>query len=224
MPMNRTDKSFDSQAVWKSFSSRLRSFVSHRVKQPTDAEDIMQEIFIRLHRNLSTVEDETRLPAWLFTVARSAIADHFRKNSRPAEALSEDFDPPAPTVEPEVTSAMVTELSRCLEPMVETLPNSYREAIRLIELGGMKQAAAAKHAGLSVSGMKTRVQRGRQKLKEMLLQCCEVELDKRGGVMNYKLRDGSCNPCASGKRAQKREKGYRSGTAKKTKTQAGNHR
>jgi RNA polymerase sigma-70 factor (ECF subfamily) len=167
------------------------------VKQPANAEDIVQEIFIPIHRNLSTVEDEARLPAWLFTVARSAIADHFRKNSRPVAALAEDFDPPAPTVDPEITSAMVMELSTCLEPMVETLPSSYREAIRPIELSGMKQAAAAKDAGLSVSGMKTRVQRGRQKLKDRLLQCCEVELDKQGAVMNYKPRDGSRNPCTS---------------------------
>jgi RNA polymerase sigma-70 factor, ECF subfamily len=79
--------------------------------------------------------------------------------------------------------------------MIEALPESYRHAIRLTELRGVAQSEAAKQTGLSVSGMKTRVQRGRRKLKTMLLQCCEIELDNRRGVVAYQLRSGGCCPC-----------------------------
>jgi RNA polymerase sigma-70 factor (ECF subfamily) len=195
--MNTVQENTDSQRVWEDFHGRLRSFVWRRVKQPADAEDVVQEIFLHVHRNLSTVKDEARLPAWIFKIARNAIVDHFRKNARPAEALAEDFDLPAPTEHPEIDYSALKELAHCLEPMIETLPESYQQAIRLTELKGVTQSEAAKQTGLSVSGMKTRVQRARRKLKTMLLRCCEVELDNRRGVVAYQPRGGSCCPCVA---------------------------
>ncbi len=181
----------DTQTVWHEFYNRLRSFVSRRVRG-ADADDVLQDIFVRVHKNLPSVEDKTRLPAWLFTVARSAIADYYRKH-RPTEPLAEDFD----LANDESSAQADVELSQCLEPMIEALPKSYRDAIRAIELAGMRQSQAAMESGVSVSGMKTRVQRGRQKLKDMLLRCCEIELDKRGGVISYEPRGpcSSCGPC-----------------------------
>ena len=73
------------------------------------------------------------------------------------------------------------------------VPQPYRQAIALTELGGLTQKEAAREAGLTLSGMKARVQRGRKKLKEVVLDCCEVELDRRGGLVGYRRRDGS--PC-----------------------------
>jgi len=145
--MNAAQENTDSQGVWEDFHGRLRSFVSRRVKQPADAEDVVQEIFLHIHRNLSTVKDEARLPAWIFKVARNAIVDYFRKNARPTEALAEDFDLPAPTEEPETDYAALNELAHCLEPMIEALPESYRHAVRLTELRGVAQSEAAKQTG-----------------------------------------------------------------------------
>ena len=195
--MNTSPENTDSQDVWEDFHGRLRSFVSRRVKQPADAEDVVQEIFLHIHRNLSTVKDEARLPAWIFKIARNAIVDYFRKNARPMEGLAEDFDLPAPTEPPEIDHSALQELARCLEPMIDALPESYRHAIRLTDLRGLAQPAAAKQTGLSVSGMKTRVQRARRKLKTMLLQCCEIQFDNRRGVVAYQRRSGDCCPCVA---------------------------
>lgn len=192
--MNGKPNLTGSQGVWKGFHRRLRAFVSRRVKSAADTEDIVQEIFIRIHRNLGGLNDQDRLPAWVFAIARNAVADHFRKNSQPVDSLPEDFDVAAEQEsDPEATA--VNELSRCLEPMIEALPPSYREAIRLTEIEGMTQSEAAAHEKLSVSGMKTRVQRGRRKLKDMLLQCCEIESDRLGGIVSYEPRDGRCTRC-----------------------------
>jgi RNA polymerase sigma-70 factor (ECF subfamily) len=195
--MKTAQENTDSQGVWEDFHGRLRSFVSRRVKQPADAEDVVQEIFLHIHRNLSTVRDEARLPAWIFKIARNAIVDYFRKNARPTEGLAEDFDLPAPTEQPEIDHSAFKELAHCLEPMIEALPESYRHAIRLTELRGVAQSEAARQTGLSISGMKTRVQRARRKLKTMLWQCCEIELDNRRGVVAYQKRSGSCCPCVA---------------------------
>jgi RNA polymerase sigma-70 factor (ECF subfamily) len=195
MQMKKQDNAH-SQDVWQDFNGRLRAFVSKRVKQPADAEDVVQEIFVRIHRNLSTIQDETRLAAWTFAIARNAIADHFRDKGKPTDPLPDDFDVPIDSNEDD--EAAVSELSKCLEPMIGKLPDSYREAINLTELRGMTQLEAAAHAGLSLSGMKARVQRGRGKLRDMLLQCCAIESDRRGGIVQYHPRRGHCNPCATG--------------------------
>ena len=194
--MKTAQENTDSQGVWEDFHGRLRSFVSRRVRA-ADAEDVVQEIFLNIHRNLSTVKDEARLPAWIFKIARNAIADYFRKNARPTEDLAEDFDLPTPAEQPEIDYSALNELAHCLEPMIEALPESYRHAIRLTELRGVAQSEAAKQIGLSVSGMKTRVQRARRKLKTMLFQCCEIQFDNRRGVVAYQPRSGSCCPCVA---------------------------
>jgi RNA polymerase sigma-70 factor, ECF subfamily len=196
MQMSQSADSRISEGVWNDFSGRVRSFVSKRVKEPADADDIVQEIFLRIHANLPTLDDEARLPAWIFAIARNSIADHFRRKSRAAGILPSDFDLPLPSAESHVDSSALSELSQCLEPMIKSLPKRYDEAIRLTEFGAMTQAAAAKHCGVSTSGMKTRVQRARQRLKRMLLECCEIESDRRGGIVTYKPRTGGCNSCS----------------------------
>ena len=80
--------------------------------------------------------------------------------------------------------------------MIERLPQDYRDAITLVEIDGLTQQAAATQMGLSLSGMKSRVQRGRAQLKQMLDDCCLIELDRRGGVVDYRSRTTDCDSCA----------------------------
>jgi RNA polymerase sigma-70 factor (ECF subfamily) len=92
------------------------------------------------------------------------------------------------------------ELAGCLRPMIDQLSQDYRDAITLVELKGLTQQAAAKQMGISLSGMKSRVQRGRARLKQMLDDCCLIELDRRGGVVDYRTRrtrESGCNSCAT---------------------------
>lgn len=79
--------------------------------------------------------------------------------------------------------------------MLERLSQDYREAVTLVELDGLSQQAAADRLGLSLSGMKSRVQRGRKQLKRLLDDCCLIELDRRGGVVDYEPRGAGCDPC-----------------------------
>jgi RNA polymerase sigma-70 factor, ECF subfamily len=88
----------------------------------------------------------------------------------------------------------------CITPMVSQLPDDYRQAIELTELEGMTQIAAAERVGLSVPGMKSRVQRGRARLRSMLLRCCEIETDHRGHVLDFKTRDGEGNAACGDQR------------------------
>ena len=189
----------DSAVVFAEFQRRLRAFVSRRVRNTADVEDIVQEAFLRIHRHLAEVRGADRLAAWVFQVARSAMVDHFRRRRPPGETLTQEHEPPGiPDAAGDIGSAReFEELAACLAPMIESLPPADREAIDLSEIKGLTQRAASTRAGVTLSGMKSRVQRARRKLKAMLLDCCRIELDRRGGIVGHEPRDGACEPCRS---------------------------
>jgi RNA polymerase sigma-70 factor, ECF subfamily len=194
----------DRQAIWQQVHNGLRAFVAKRVANEAEVEDILQEVFLRMHRKLDSLKDPRRIVSWLFQITRNAIVDHYRTPARRREmpaGLSADLNTNHPVLVPPVmdesadASQFRTELAGCLRPMIDRLSADYREAVTLVELEGLTQQAAAKRLSLSVSGMKSRVQRGRRQLKDMLEACCEIQLDGRRGVADYRVRDPQSDPC-----------------------------
>ena len=161
------------------------------MKNPADADDILQEVFLRIHYRLSTVRDRDRLVSWMFQIARHAVIDHYRASAKRWEVTTEQELELAANPDEEDSATLNQKLATCLQPMLQALPSTYQEALRLVELEGMTQKAAAERLGLSLSGAKSRVQRGRQQLKAMLLQCCEIERDRLGNVLDYQLKQGA---------------------------------
>lgn len=200
----------DAAMIWHEFHKRLRAFISQRVESKADVEDILQEVFLRIHRGSSTLKRADRLVSWLFQITRNAIADHYRVPARQRE-ISTDFTSETETamraVQPSTTvdvassdierGAVIEELSACLRPMTQHLPPHYRDAIMLVELEGVTHREAATRHGISVSGMKSRVQRGRQMVKRMLEDCCEIHFGPAGAIEDYTTRDPSCVQCGS---------------------------
>jgi RNA polymerase sigma-70 factor (ECF subfamily) len=196
----------DTLEVWRKVQDRLRAFVARRVESEAETDDILQEVFLRVHQRLDGLKDQRRLAPWLFQIARHAIVDHYRTPARRREVpvgLASDLDadrsapaPPFAGMSPD-SAELRAELAACLRPMIGRLSAPYREAVMLVELDGVTQQAAAKRLGLSPSGVKSRVQRGRRQLKRMLDECCLIQLDRRGGVAEYALRDARCNPCGA---------------------------
>jgi len=178
----------DFEHVHDEFDARLRRFVRSRVWDPESAEDILQDVYLRIHTHIGTLRDCSRLPAWLFQITRNAILDHHRAR-RPTQELKEEVPQPE---EPETDEAMA-ELARGLAPMIESLPERYRQALSLTLHEGLTQQELARRLGISLSGAKSRVQRARERLKQMLLECCHLEFDRRGRIVGYQER---CRCCA----------------------------
>lgn len=192
------------EAAWRELHDQLLGFIARRVRTREDAEDILQEVMIRLHRSSGELEHVEHLTGWIYRVASNAIIDYYRKPARrevPAGWQLDVEEPSgsdsAPLADEPGTPELRGELARCLAPLIERLPGSYRQALELTELEGVTQTEAADRLGLSVSGMKTRVQRARGRLKDLLLDCCHVELDHRRGVSGYSSRRGACE-CGRG--------------------------
>ena len=185
----------DTGAVFIEFHRRLRAFVSRRVRSPSDVEDVVQETFIRIHRSLGSLRSTDRISSWVFEIARNAIGDHYRHRRRgDAGRDGEELAMEQAAASPEVESDLEP-LAACLFPMIEALPPLDRQAVELAEIQGLTQREAAVREGVTLSGMKSRVQRARRKLKAMLLECCRIELDARGGIVGHEPRTSACGPC-----------------------------
>lgn len=177
--MNR--ELMSTEQIWEALSEKLRAFLRHRVSDAQVAEDLLQETFLRLHKKLDDIDDEQRLTAWVFQIARNLVIDHYRFKARKVTTtLEEDIE--TPTDEGENLNELV---EGWLTAMIAQLPNTYRDAVELYELKGMPQQQIADTLGISLSGVKSRVQRGRDKLKTLLFECCSFERDRRGNIIGY---------------------------------------
>jgi RNA polymerase sigma-70 factor (ECF subfamily) len=184
-----------SHELWADVHGRLRAFIGRRVSDPHTADDLAQDVLLRLHRNIGHLRDDERLDAFAYAIARNAITDHYRAQARRREIPSE------PT---ELTASIEThpvsddapnareQLGRCLEPLVRRLSPPYRDALMLTDLGELSQVEAARRAGLTVPGMKARVQRARRQVRDLLGECCEVALDQSRRVADVRCTE----PCA----------------------------
>ena len=184
--------SIDAARVWEDFHQSLLAFIARRVRDRDTAEDILQDVMLRIHRHAGELDHASAIGAWVHQIARNAITDHYRRAaSRREQPAGIELGDDAPAAaEPDVDAR--SEIAACLRPILDELTPAYREAIALTELGGISQADAARSLGLSVSGMKSRVQRARGELRELLVACCEINLDHRARVTSYEPRGGSC--------------------------------
>lgn len=172
--------------LWQEYRFRLRNYIAKRVREREAVDDILQEVFLKVSANLHTVRSHGSIPAWLFRIAANAIADHYRSHKQ-WEVLPDDDE----LASHERERDYIAELATCLQPLIADLPETYRTALVLSEIEGLPQKEVARRLGISLSGAKSRVQRGREKLRLRLLECCDIETG-RGGISGYEPRDGNC--------------------------------
>ncbi len=176
--------------IWKEYHDKLHGFILSRVSDAAAADDILQDVFLRILSRIDTLNDCDKLQSWIYQITRNANIDHYRKQKKTAElpaALS--------AMEDELSDEIGKNINSCLLPMVESLSEPYREAVMLSEIQGKTQKEVAEEQGISLSGAKSRVQRGRAMVKEMMFGCCQFEFDKRGNVIDYERKPGSDCDC-----------------------------
>ena len=184
--------------AWRALRAQVRPFVAKRVPA-SDIDDVVQEVFLRVQRGLPKLRDEQRLGPWIYQVARNAVADHGRAAARKPGADELERIEQTAWTEPPDDGAAGRAAAQYAALFVSMLPDPYREALTLTELEGLTQKEAAAQLGLSLSGMKSRVQRGRAKLRASLEACCDFALDARHRVIaveprpDGKLPDGCCS-------------------------------
>jgi RNA polymerase sigma-70 factor, ECF subfamily len=184
----------DTEAIWTDMRADLRRFIRRRVPDDHIADDLLQETFVRIHRHIGSLADAERLAGWVYQISRNVIHDHYRRSAGAALALGEADPADEP---PEGVSELRCRSVEWLEELIDELPANYRDAVRLSEIDGLRQQEVADRLGLSLSGAKSRIQRGRVLLRGVLEECCRFEFDRRGNLLEVDPRpDRSvCRDC-----------------------------
>lgn len=177
--------------MWEIFREGLRAFIFSKIKNEDDTNDILQDVFVRMHDNIGKLNDKSKIKPWLYQITRNLVTDYFRKK-RPGLREYRDHLPSRNNPEKFMDEA-VSDMIR----FMDNLPPGYCEALCMTEIEGISQKEYAEKAGLSYSGAKSRIQRARVMLKDMLLECCHYQFDKYGTVFNIEPACCRCCPSSS---------------------------
>src|SRR5688572_33033142 len=173
-------------AIYTQFHQVLLSFIKSKVNNHHDAEDILQNIFIKVANGIGDLNRKEKLQSWVYTIARNAIIDYYRSNK----------DQKKLSIEGDISDSFTDEdyidttkgLDCCLINFVNQLPEEYRDIIIDVEMKGVKQKDLAEKYNLAYPTIRSKVQRGREKLKQILLDCCHIEWDTRGNILDVVSR------------------------------------
>jgi len=180
------------KSIWNEYYDQLLNFILKRVSDKATAEDILQNVFIKIISNIESLQDSASLKNWLFQITRNTIIDHFRE-SRTTESISTDL----PEEYEEANEDIMEEVGNWISPFISGLPKKYRDALNLSEINGMSQKDMAAHLGISYAGARSRVQRGRSLLKKELTQCCTFHTDKYGNILDVYRKTKVCDNCSN---------------------------
>lgn len=162
---------------WDEFSSQLFGYIISKVHHREDAEDILQEVYLKSIKNIESLREDSNLNAWLYTVTRNTINDHFRKKQG---SVREEFKTDLFAVDKQWS---IQDNFCCLEPHINELPDKYRSVILMSEVEGLKHADIADKLSMSVSAIKSRVVRGREMLKDKFVDCCQYHVNAEGKLV-----------------------------------------
>lgn len=190
----------DAAVLWQEFRAKLHAFLRRRLPRVEDVEDVLQEVFLKIHRERCQLTEGELVEAWIYRIARHAVADFYRaRTRRPGDQpSSEDVDVLLADWPEEASGDVHEVVLGWLEPMVEALPDKYRDALRWADFDGLTQQEVAERLGLSLSGAKSRVQRARNQLGELISDCCILEFGGDGRVVGYESARCGPSPRAGG--------------------------
>lgn len=182
--------------IYEDFSEKIRAYLMGKVRSPEDVDDLTQEIFIKIHKSLASLKDEKKLAPWIYSIVRNSITDYYRKKDIGGAEIDENISYSEDNGEDKNLSGILY----CLNVFIDRLPEKYREPLVLSDIDGVKQKDLAERMGLSYTGLKSRVQRGREMIKGMFIECCGARFVTNGkfSVDNHDHDNCKiCNPPAS---------------------------
>lgn len=173
----------DTLHIWNGLRENLYRFILKRVKSQAEAEDILQEVFIKIHLNLPQLKNHSSVQAWAYQITRNQIVD-FYKQTRQSVDLQD-------TTLERLSEPESRDMYCCFESFIHELPQKYRKVIELINLEGRKQQEVAKLLGVSLANTKSRVHRAKEMLKEKFVACCQFTIDAQGKLKG----EQNCQRC-----------------------------
>lgn len=178
------------ETVWGQYRSGLNAYLHSRVSNPSDAEELLQDILLKTHDNIDMLGNSESLKSWLFQIAHNTTVDFYRKKGRRDAVHPDDLWFSDANVEER------HELEGCVAPFIDALPKEMGDLLRTIELEGVPQKDHAAELGVSYSTLKSRVQTARRRLRQVFESCCSFSLDTQGNIIGYKQNSSGCDSCS----------------------------
>ncbi len=171
----------ETKKIWNDFNDELYFFILKKVKNRSAANDIFQNTFLKIHKNLSSVKNDKKIKSWVFQIARNEIANYFNKESIYVEKFKTDS----------YISLQKYQEICCFDKFINDLPKIYREVIELVYIKGHKQKDVGKLLEISLENVKTRLKRAKDILKKNFNECCKYEFNEKGDLVG----ESNCAVC-----------------------------
>jgi len=178
------------EKIYKDYYSRLLSFINSKIQNDEDAKDILSEVFIKIFTNVDKLDNEQKLTSWIYTITRNTIIDFYRKQNKNPSFIEFDDEK---SIDYTQEDSIYDELSKCIEPMINSLDSKYSEVLLLSEIKGLKQKTISEQIGLSPSNTKSIIARGKKQIKEKLYKCCSYEFDSFGNLIDFNEKNKNQN-------------------------------
>lgn len=177
------------ETVWREYRSSIKRFLHSKINDDDEVDELLQQILIKTYENLDTVKSHSKIKSWLFQIANHAIIDFYRARAKRQSLTEQDlwYQQEAPNVK--------ENLSACIAPFIDALPQEQRQLLTDIEVNGQSQKAYAKQHQIPYSTLKSRVTKARSLLKSQFENCCSFELDAQGNLHEYHQKSKGCGDC-----------------------------
>ena len=116
------------EAIWRKFSPQLKHFIRRRVSDESVSDDILQEVFKKIHLHIGTLKDDAKVESWIYQIARNAITDHYR-TKRKTDELPQEISVSDNTLKKIDCMSGVASI----RAVIETFPQPYAQALILTE-------------------------------------------------------------------------------------------
>jgi len=167
--------------IYDQYYESVKKFITGLVKNEWIAEDLIQETFIRVQKNIDSIRDQSKLSSWIFRIAYNLCQDHFKSQKKKNKDTGKPEDSvPSPFVEIPVQKELEQfQMGACVQEQINLLPEQQRIVLILYDLIGFNHAEIADILDITKENAKVRLHRARKGLKSILKEKCTFELDER---------------------------------------------
>ena len=181
------------EEIWDKYGKMIKAILSSKVSS-FDNDDLLQEIFIKIINNIHTVRSDESIKSWVYQLTKNTVIDYYRKNGLCKKIVEFSENLFTNEVEDPLIS-LEDDLSACIQPFINELPEKPRELLTAIELKGLSQKEYATKHNINYSTVKSRLQKARNQLRKLYEDCCYLSFDKNGNIIDYEPRIKNCTKC-----------------------------
>jgi RNA polymerase sigma-70 factor (ECF subfamily) len=177
--------------LWNEFNEKLFNYIKSKVTNTQDAEDILQDVFIKIFNSIEQLENQAAVKSWIYRITQNTIIDFYKKKKDVSVAPETLY-----VIEDEIDDVdnMNDDISKCIGKMIFMLPDIYQTVYDMYEKKAMKHQEIADALDISISASKVRLKRAKDMFKKKLLECCDFEVDKYGNIIDYHTKE-KCDYC-----------------------------